>query len=225
MSNLTTIKKVENAVWMEDGKGQPYIRIDRIRYSYPFVGNKAEDKDDDGNDQPKWRVVAMLPKESHLAAKNLVKEVIQKLIAEQTKKDPKIKVPVANWFLTDGDEKEDEQMHGHWLVSASDGKFRPKARNARGEVLTDPDEIDEIFFAGSWGSVLIRPWYFGGTSKRNPKKPLAKRIVAGLAGVMFWKKGEPFGAGRVDDDDAWGDVDTSGSDDGEGDGMENDDDI
>lgn len=204
MANLKTLKKVENAVLMEDGKGVKMIRLDRIRFSYPFFGKKSQDKNDDGGDAFKWRGIAMLEKTTHKDAKNLVKEVCLGLIADEKKKNPKIVVPQSHWFLQDGNEKEDEQMHGYFLVSASEAKYRPKIRNQRGELMTDPDEIDELFIAGHYGSMLIRPWFFGGSSKANPSKPMAKRLCAGLAGAMYWKKGEPFGAGGgVDDEDAW----------------------
>lgn len=223
MANLKTLKTVPNAVLMEDQKGVKMIRLDRVRFSYPFFGNKAQDKNDDGGDAFKWRGIAMLEKTSHMAAKTLVKDVCLGLIAEEKKKNPKIVVPTSHWFLSDGNEKEDEQMHGYFLVSASEGKYRPKIRNARGELMTDADEIDELFIAGHYGSMLIRPWYFGGSSKANPTKPMAKRLCAGLAGAMYWKKGEPFGAGGgVDDDDAWevipGGDDGDGFDEGEDDG-------
>lgn len=223
MSALKTLKRVENAVLMEDAKGVKLIRLDKIRFSYPFFGNKAQDKDDNGKDTPKWRGVAMLPKETHLAAKEMVKALCLELINNEKKKNPKTVVPTSHWFLSNGDDKEDEQMHGYWLVSASEGKYKPKVRNARGEQMTDPDEIDEMFIAGHYGSMLIRPWFFGGSSKANPSKPMAKRIACGLAGVMYWKKGEPFGAGGgVDDEDAW-EV-QEGGDDGEGDALASGDD-
>lgn len=210
MSQLTVIKRVKNAVLFHDDKGVPHIRVDNVRLSYPFVGTPAEDENDDGKLQKKWRIVGMLPKTTHGEAKNLIKEQIEALIAEVNKKDPKAKVPSSHWFLTNGNDKEDENMAGHFLVSASENKYRPKARDAKGQIIDDIAKIDETFYGGCWGNLLIRLWYFGGTSKSNPKKPLAKRIVAGFVGVQFVKNDEPFGAGKVDDDDAW---ESSGSDD------------
>lgn len=212
MADLTPIKTVKNAVLFHDKNGVPHIRIDRVRLSYPFVGTPAEDKNDDGKIQKKWRVVGMLPKSSHGEAKNLIKEQIEALIKEVNKKDPKAKVPSSHWFLTNGNDKEDENMAGHFLVSASENKYRPKARDNKGQLIDDIQKIDEMFYGGCYADLLIRLWYFGGTSKSNPSKPLAKRIVAGFVGVKFRGDGEPFGAGKVEDDDAW---DTSEDDENE----------
>lgn len=215
MSALETVKKVENAVLYKDGSGQMLIRIDNVRLSYPFVGTPSEDENDDGVKTKAWRVTAMLPKKTHLAAKELCKEIILKLI-----KDNDAKVPLDKWFLTNGDDKEAEEMAGHWLVNASDKKIRPRCRNRKGEIIDEIEKIDETFYGGCWGSVLIRPWFFGGKSK-NSTKTYPKRVSAGISGVMFLKDDKPFGNGRIDDTDAWDDV---ASDDGD-DGMGSDDDI
>ncbi|MNK76371.1 hypothetical protein D3C87_959380 [compost metagenome] len=212
MSKLEVVKKVKNGILYHDASGVPHIRLDNVRLSYPFVGTPAEDEDDNGNKQKKWRIVAMLPKATHKELKALIKEEIEKLIATAQKTDPKIKVPTSHWCLTDGDQKEDENMAGHFLISASDGKFRPKARDARGVIIDDIDKIDETFYGGCWGNVLIRLWYFNGKSKKNPTKPLAKRIVAGFVGVQFARNDEPFGSGHVDDEDAWESVEGAGGD-------------
>jgi hypothetical protein len=218
MSKLEVVKKVKNGVLYHDDKGVPHIRLDNVRISYPFVGTPSEDENDEGKTQKKWRIVAMLPKSSHKELKDLVKEQINLLIADAQKKDSKVKVPMSHWCLADGDEKEDSNMEGHFLVSASDGKYRPKARDARGILIDDIDKIDETFYGGCWGNVMIRLWYFNGTSKNNPKKALAKRIVAGFVGVQFVRNDEPFGSGKVDDEDAWDSVEGEGGGDGEDDG-------
>jgi Protein of unknown function (DUF2815) len=213
MSQLTTVKTVKNAVLMKDSRGEFFIRIDRVRFSYPFVGTPSEDEGDDGSARKSWRTTVMLPKETHLEAKNLCKEIILGL-----NKTNEAKVPTDKWFLKDGDESEDENMAGHWLVAAADSKNRPKARDRKGHVIDDIAKIDEVFYGGMWGSILIRPWFFNGKA-RNSSKTYPKRISANLVGVMFWKDDKPFGSGRVDESEAW---DTSGADD-EDDGMNEDD--
>lgn len=215
--SLETVKKVKNAILYKDSSGQLLIRLDNVRLSFPFLGTPAEDENDDGTKVKKWRCVAMLPKETHTAAKDLCKEVIQQLI-----KDNDAKVPTDKWFLSNGDDKEGEEMAGHWLVSASDGKIRPRARDRKGQIIDDIDKIDETFYGGCWASVLIRPWFFGGKSK-NSAKTFPKRVSAGLNTVMFLRDDKPFGTGRVDDSDAWDDLASSDGDDGDDDGMGNDD--
>lgn len=213
MAALVKIGEGTNYTLYNDDRGNTLIKIDKIRFSYPFVGTPGEDENDNGEKTRKWRAVAMLPKATHVAAKDAVKKIISDLMAKN-----EVKVPGTHWFLTNGDDKEDEAMHGHWLVSASDGRIRPSARDQKGLLMDDIAKIDEKFYGGCWGNILIRPWYFDGTSKKSTKK-LPKRIVAGLTGVQFWKDDKPFGSGRIDDTDAWGATDDSGDD-----GMGGDDD-
>lgn len=208
MSQLTTVKRVKNAILMKDDKDGLFIRIDGVRFSYPHIGHPGEARDDSDSKAPKYGVVLMLPKKTHLEAKNLVKEVIQDII-----KKNKATVPVAMWCLLDGDEKEDENMKGHWLINTSESR-RPKARDARGQIMDDLDKIDETFYGGMWGHALIRPWYFNGKAKSGKTYP--KRVPSGIAGVFHWKNDTPFGAGSIDDEDAWGDVPEDDGSDGFG---------
>jgi hypothetical protein len=200
MVALTVVKKVENAVLYNDKDGNPFIRIDRVRMSYPFIGSASDDEDDDGNPTPRWRMVGMLPKETHEAAYKLINDTINNILKKND-----AKVPADKRFLTDGDDKEDEISHGHWLVSAADPKVRPKARDVNMEVMDDIEEIDKLFVAGHWCHMLIRPWFFNGKAK-GKAKTYPKRISAGLSAVSYFKKDKTFGAGRIDDSDAWGDA-------------------
>lgn len=200
MASLKTVKKVKNAILYHDANGQPLIRIDNVRLSYPYIGTPSEDENDNGQIVKKWRVVGMLPKETHEEAKRLIVEVIKGLIEANEAKVPKDK-----WFITDGDEKEDENMNGHWLVSASDGRIRPTARDQKGHVMDDIEKIDDKFYGGCWAHILIRPWFFSGKTK-NSTKTYPKRVSAGLQGVVFARDDKPFGSGRIDDTDAWDDL-------------------
>ena len=206
MAKLEIVKEVENAVLYADGDGNPYIRINGVRASYPFLGTPSTDENDNGDTTKKWRIVLMLPKKTHNAAKELIVQQINKLMQANAT------VPKDRWFIKNGDELEDENMHGHWLVSASDGKYRPKCRDVNGQVIDDIDEIDNTFYGGCWVHALIRPWYFDGKSK-NSKKPLPKRVCSGISSVVFSEDDKPFGTGRIDDDDVWGNSDGFGDDD------------
>lgn len=216
MAQLELVKKVKNAVLYKDGNGQRFIRIDKVRLSYPFLGTQSEDEDDNGKVTHKWRVTAMLDKDEHKEAHDLVVKVIEAIMKEND-----TRVPGDKWFMSDGDDKEDENMHGHWLVTASDGRIRPKVRDRKGEVMDDIKKIDETFYGGCWGHILIRPWFFNGVVKGATKK-YPKRVSSGLTGVFFSHDDKPFGAGRIDDSDAWDDVPKSdeganGFDDDDGD--------
>jgi len=212
MSQLTLVKEVKNGAVMKDAKGEIFFRVDRVRASYPFVGTPSDDEGENGEQRQSWRIVGMLPKATHTEIKDELKAHIQKLM-----KDNESKVPADKWFLTNGDDKEDEAMHGHFLVTASDSKKRPKVRDRKGQIMDDIQKIDDTFYGGCWVSLLIRPWFFNGKA-RNSSKNYPKRVSANLVGVMFYKDDTPFGSGRIDDDGAWGETtdDDDGMDDGDG---------
>lgn len=200
MAKLSLVKEVKNGALYQDADGNHFVRIEGARASYPFLGTPSSDENDNGDVSKKWRIVFMLPKKTHAEVKELIVDVINRLMKSNSS------VPKDRWFIKNGDEMEDENMHGHWLVSASDGKYRPKCRDVNGQVIDDIDEIDNTFYGGCWVHGLIRPWFFDGKS-RNSKKPLPKRVCAGVNSVVFMEDDKPFGAGRVDDDDVWGNDD------------------
>lgn len=207
MSALKEVKRVKNAVLYVDDKGVEFIKLENVRASYPFVGTPSEDENDNGEITTSYRITGMLNKETHPEAKNLIKEVIERLL-----KANDAKVPTDKWFLSNGDDKEDENMAGHWLVACSDKKRRPTARDQKGHVMDDIAKIDDKFYGGCWVNLLIRPWYFNGNVK-GAKKTYPKRISCGVQAVQFLKDDTPFGSGRVDDTDVWGSVDGGSSDD------------
>ncbi len=156
----------------------------------------------------KFGVQGMLPKKTHVAAKDLIKEVIQKLC-----KDNDAKVATDKWFLANGDDKEQEEYAGYFIISTSETK-RPTARKRDGSVMS-PEEADESFYGGCWGNLLIRPWYFNGKAKNGKSYP--KRVCAGIVSAQFVRDDEPFGEGRIDDegvfDEVEGDDEFGGGDD------------
>jgi len=212
MAQLSVVRNFKNGAVMKDEQGEIFIRIDNVRLSYPFVGTPSEDENENGEKRRNWRLVAMLDKTVHDAAyQECVKQI------ERILKDNEARVPKDKWFVKDGDDSEDTDMHDHWLVSAADSKNRPKVRDRKGQVMDDINKIDDTFYGGCWGHILIRPWFFNGKA-RNSTKNFPKRVSANLVGVMFAKDDTPFGSGRVDESDAWGGL-ASGNDDDGDDGL------
>lgn len=210
MANMTLVKEGSNFKLYKDAKGARFIRIDGVRMSYPYLGRPSKNENDDGQEVEKYSVKAMLPKETHGAAKAIVEQVIRKMMEEN-----EARVPAAYWFLQDGDEGEKTEMHGHWILGLSSTR-RPTARDRKGQVMDDLDKIDDVFYGGAWCHVLLSPWYFNGKAK-NSKKTYPKRICAEVTGVVFAKDDEAFGNGRVDESDCWEGVVEDGGDDGMGD--------
>jgi hypothetical protein len=205
MASLDKIKQGTNFIVYKNGD-QKLIKIENIRFSYPHFGEAREDERDDGTRKKAWQGVAMLPKSTHVAAKDAFVEIMRELEAAN-----EVRVPPEYKCIKNGDDKDEELMHGHWLISFSEaGKNRPSARNQKGEVIADISEVDDKFYGGCWGSVLLRPWYFNGTAKNSTKK-YPKRICCGYNGVQFLRDDEPFGNGRIDDTEAWGNESSKGN--------------
>lgn len=206
MAALKLLKSIPGARLYQDvGSKVKCILLENVRASYCFAGTPGEDENEDGTKSKSWRVTAMLPKSTHAEAKALVKELIVEL---QTTND--VKVPSTEWFLADGDgekyqDEKNKAMNGHWLVSVKDARIRPRARNERGEIIDDIDVIDSTFYSGCWMNLMIRPWYFNGVAKGKAKK-YPKRILAGFVSLQKHHNDTPFGMGRIDDEDVYGDV-------------------
>lgn len=168
------------AVLYSDG----LIRIDGVRFSYPHLRKPYAG---DGDGEAKFGVVGLLPKKGNDAAKKLIDGRIEELMKEN-----KVKALASDKkFLRDGDESDKEDHNGYWTISARETR-KPPLRNARGETV-EPDDIDELFQPGFWGSILIRPWF--------QNNNYGKRVNAGLSSAQMICVDETFGEGRISDED------------------------
>ena len=205
----TIVKKVENAVLFSDGT----LRIDNVRFSHPHIGTPYEGKNDKGVMTKRYGVVVILPKTTHVAAKDLVVERINELLKENKLS----KIGADRKFIRNGDDAAKDEYEGTWTVSAGETKV-PDARDKDKTKLT-PEQADEKFYGGMYGNVLIRPWF------QMPGE-YGTRVNAGLVAVQYVREGEPFGSGRItakDVDDSFDDVDGdesfSGSSSDDNDGL------
>lgn len=193
MATREVVTKVTNAVLFSDG----LIRIDNVRASYPHLAEPYAGKRDDGTPgRLTFSIVGLLPKDTHKAAKDLCLKRIQQLLDEN--KVPK--VAADKKFIRDGDLSDKPENEGMWTVSAREDR-RPAVRGPGNRVLT-PDEIPDVIYGGCYVSILIRPWFQNSTD-------WGKRVNSGLVAVRFMRDGEPFGEGRIGDedvDDMMGDV-------------------
>lgn len=196
-TDRTVVKKVPNAVLYSDGT----IRIDNCRASYPhldepWAGNDGDSVGEgDKKKKGKYGIVGLMAKDTHMQAKNLVKEFIQKMMS-----DNETKVATEKWFLTDGDKGEKPEEEGNFKISARESR-RPTCRN-RDKTILDKDEVADIIYGGCYVNILIRPWYQDGV---KIGKGYGKRINAGLVAVQFVRDGEPFGDGKIDDEGVFDD--------------------
>lgn len=186
-------REVKKKVKVQGPKGQSgfcvlysdgTIRIDWVRFSYPHLRRPYSGE---GDGEPKFGLVGLLMKKTHKAARDLIMERIDELLKEN-----KVKALASDKkFCRDGDESDKEEHAGAWTVSARETR-RPPLRN-RDKSVVEPEDADNIFRPGYWGSILIRPWY------QNNK--YGKRANAGLSSVQFVMKDEEFGEGRISDED------------------------
>lgn len=215
MANLEIKKRVDNAILYTNGM----IKLENVRASYPHLHKPYAGKDSK-NDKgqpatPKFGIVAMLPKKTHVQAKDLIVAEMNALLAL----NDNAKVSRERKFCRNGDDEANESYAGFWIASAREER-RPSVRNKRGELITEPDKVADMIYGGCWVSVLIRPWFQDG---RTSGAGFGKRINAGLQGVQFIRDDEPFGEGRIDDTAAWGNEDNGDGPASDRDAMDSDD--
>jgi hypothetical protein len=194
----TVVETVPNAVRYSDGT----ILLKMVRASYPHLLVPQENENDDGKITKTYSIKALLPKTTHDEAKKMLVRVVNQILKENNKGQ---KIPADKKFIRDGDPKDEEDVgkpdeEGCWVVSAREtkrpivisNKKDPKTGKARRLDPEDQDDIDMIY-GGCWVNVLIRPWW--------QSNKYGKRVNAGLSVVQFKKNDEPFGTGRIRDED------------------------
>lgn len=214
------VEEVPNAVRYSDGT----ILLKNVRLSYPtvFVA-RAQQQEDGTMGAPKFSIVGLMPKSTHAEAKKLLVNHINRMLKENNKDE---KLAAARKFLRDGDPKDEDdagkpENAGMWTVNASEKK-RPRVLDRVKDPKTgkprrlDPDKQEDVdkIYGGCWGNILIKPWW-----QNNTKG--GKRVNAALLVVQFKKDGEPFGSGRITDDD----IDESFGDEVEDEETAGDDDV
>lgn len=213
MAQLEVVRTGKNFILYKGG----IIKLENVRLSYPHLDKPYAGRNEDGSSQgkPKFGVVAMLPKETHVEAKNVCMEELNRILGENKSSGGEVpKIAADKRFIRNGDDSDKKAYANHWTVSAREDR-RPGCRDRDGSLITDESRIADKFYGGCWGNVLIRVWYQDGV---KVGKGFGKRMNAGLMGVQFIKDDDPFGEGRIDDTAAWG---SEGS--GGGDGMDDDD--
>lgn len=193
MAERLIIERGQNFRAYNDGS----ILVEDMRYSFANIGEPyagtSDEKNPDGTPKkatPKYSLRLIGPKETHTELKDYLVKVFNKILKE--KNIPKLKSE--NKFCKDGDLDDRPEYAGAWILSASEQK-QPKMRDRRGNRI-DPSwyGTDRFpFYGGCWGNTLIRPWW--------QDNKFGKKINANLLAVQFLRDDEPFGEGRLSDDD------------------------
>lgn len=207
----TITKRVVNAVLFSDGT----IRVDNLRFSYPYVGKPRKNVDDNGVESEAYQNTGLANKKTHREAKDLIVSEMNRLLKEH-----KIEKLAANKkFIKDGDQMDRPENEGMWVISARE-QNPPGLRGNKKDpetgkpVRLTPAQAMKMFYGGCWGSMVIRPWF--------QSNKYGKRLNAGLVAVQFLKDDEPFGEGRISDDDVDDSFEATETDDAGG--REDDDD-
>lgn len=193
---LVPLKKVKNAVLYKSG----HIKVSNVRASYPHLAEpySGGTNDDGAPSKPKYSITALIPKDTHAAAIQLIKDQIE--AAKKAHKGGPLRCAPSNLFLKDGDEHypDKPECEGMYVLSAREDR-QPTILNMDREELTSKNEIEEEFYGGCYVSIVIRPW--------TQENGYGKRVNANLSSVLKRKDGEPFGEARVDTSDAYDDDD------------------
>jgi hypothetical protein len=206
----TVIKAVQYGKLWSDGS----ITIEEARASYPHVFEPQENTNEAGVKSLAYSIQLLLPKATHRAVKDLCAFRRDELLKE----NKLAKIAADRVFIKDGDTMAKDETEGMWVVSARE-KNQPALRGRKrdpetGKALRLTPADKSLIFGGCYVSCLIRPWFQGNA--------YGKRVNAGLVAVQYLRKGEPFGEGRIRDDDIDDSFETDPEDTG---GFEDDDDL
>lgn len=142
--------------------GIPVARSTRLvspkgRASYPHLFKPSAYK---GEGEPKFSVSLMLDKKA-----STTKPFIDKIRAAQEaaladlygKKMPQ---NLERWGITDGDESEATEMHGHWIIKGS-AKTRPAVIDSAGTEILEESAV----YGGCYGRINVCAKAYGTASK------------------------------------------------------------
>lgn len=172
------------------------IVLGPVRLSYVHVFEKYAPN---GTSDAKYGVTLMIPKSEKktVAAINKAVENAKKaaIASRWGGKEPKkLDLP-----LKDGDEKEDDNFAGHWVINAK-SNTRPGLIGKDKQPITDEEEI----YSGVWCYASIN--FYGYSVSGN------NGIAAGLNNLMKFKDDATFG-GRVSAESDFSDIDADEDDD------------
>lgn len=176
--------KDPQAILYSDGT----IMVYGVRLSYPHVGKPYKGENDDGKVTEKFNLKGMMPKTTHKPAMRLMKKHMEKMMADNKTAD----LASDRKYLRNGDDLGKPEFKGMYVFSASEDS-RPHLRDRMAKKV-EPEKADQMFYGGCWANVLIRPWW------QNHQR-YGKRVNAGLSAVQFARDDEPFGEGRITDED------------------------
>lgn len=145
------------------------------RISYPNVLQPKQWNDDS---DPKYSCSLMLAKDESDEVIDHLRELQEEAITEAFgKKAPR---NFERWGIVDGDETEDPNYQGHWIIKASN-KIKPVVVDGDKNDIFDSSEV----YGGAYGRINLVGKAYGTASKGG--------VTFELLAVMVTRDGEAFG--------------------------------
>lgn len=170
----TIVKRVDNAVLWDDGS----IRVENCIMVWQHVDEASASKkpNPDGTfSKPKFSVTVLLPKRTHRAAKDLIKDQIENVLKQQNRGEP---IKKSRWFLRNGDDEGKTYAVGHFTVNASNSADSPPAlryKEQRGAM--ERSKAPASLYPGAICDIIISPWWWTKPEKMVNANLLAVRVV------------------------------------------------
>lgn len=169
------------------------IKLPIVRLSFPhlFQPHAMEE-----GQEKKYGATFLLDYDKHATLLDQIEDTIARVALDFWKKKQHFKT-----CLRDGNEKANMEGYGDGVmfITASNKTRPPVVDGNRSPIV----EEDGIIYAGCYVNASIRLWV--------QDNKWGKRVNAGLRAVQFVKDGESFGAGKVDVDTEFDDVEGADS--------------
>lgn len=173
------------AVFYDDGN----VRIDGGILSYPHL-DKPWGKATKANPHPTltYSCSVILNKKRYRPVKDALvehnKQLMKELRIEFVKDE--------NKYMIDGDKSGKPENADSYVIRTREQR-KPFTKGMKNENLTEAETLSQLY-GGCEVSVLIRPW-------AQNSAEWGKRLNCGITGVRKLADGEPFGEGRIGDED------------------------
>jgi hypothetical protein len=183
-SRKKAVKTVKYATLYDDGT----IKIENVRASYPHLDKPYAGRQREGEKgNPAYSLTGLMDKKTHKEAKDLIRDEMNRLMQENKVND----ISADRKFLRDGDQSGKAENANMWTVSVREQN--PPILRDENNRNVDRADAARKFYGGCYVDVLIRPWF--------QNNAYGKRVNSNLLAVKFRADGEPFGEGRITEDD------------------------
>lgn len=167
------------------------MKFKSVRLSFPSLFKKASFQ----GEETKFEATFLINKETQSGIIDQINKTIDAFLDEKFGAG-KVPKSVKRTCFVDGDEKDYDGYANHMAFKAGTTR-RPTVIDRDKSPLVEEDNKP---YAGCYVNAVVDLWY-----SDHPKG--GKQVLGNLLGVQFDKDGESFGAGSIDVDDEFDDLD------------------